>query len=35
MTKEQALSLGIKDFLMKPLDICKMGVAIRHVLDKK
>ena len=35
MTKEQALSLGIKDFLMKPLDICEMAVAIRHVLDKK
>jgi len=35
MTKEQALSLGIKDFLMKPLDIRELAVAIRHVLDKK
>ncbi len=35
MTKEKAASLGINEFLMKPISMVDLSITIRSVLDKK
>jgi signal transduction histidine kinase/ActR/RegA family two-component response regulator len=33
LDKEQALAMGIRDYLMKPVDLRMLGLSIRNVLD--
>ena len=35
MSREKAKNLGIKEFLMKPLNKQELAVAVRRVLDEK
>jgi YesN/AraC family two-component response regulator len=32
--QEQALSIGIKEFLMKPITVAEMSLKVRKVLDE-
>jgi len=34
MDKEQALAMGIRDYLMKPVDLRRLGLSIRNILDR-
>ncbi|MBA4419263.1 MAG: hypothetical protein C0392_15365 [Syntrophus sp. (in: bacteria)] len=35
VTKEQAMSLGFRDYIMKPIVLSQLAAAIRHALDEK